>query len=463
MTARLITIACAAAALLCGAALAQTPAPPPAAAKSAPVYVPTSLAVDKDTPRGADGKPDLGGFWESPYIGGLVSIPFVTPASLVITDAQSKTAHQTMMNAMASLPALSLDPEIVQLIADTHGFPVVRGQRRSRLLVLPADGKMPITAAANAEIAKAGVELMSLGKTDNPEERPGAERCIDMSSAPPMQAPNAFGGMQIVQTKSHLALVNDGSGDARIIPFSKVHGPAELGQPFGDSIAWWEGDTLVIETVAAPASKRLRVTAFGGGLVVNNDAKVIERITRVSRQEVIYQFTVEDPKVYTAPWLGEFSMYRSDYAHASGACHEANYAMANILSGARYEDRFPPVAWDANISATVGDVRWTNATKSAAEARSWAVLARKDASGQGRVALRIERAYPTSVSGALPSLSEMNVFAVDCTGQRLKMLSLTTYAARNLGGEKSERPPTGDWVAAANRPNLAAGVREACA
>ena len=72
--------------------------------------------------------------------------------------------------------------------------------------------------------------------------------------------------------------------------------------------------------------------------IVNADARVIERYTRVSQDELLYQFTVEDPKVYSAPWLAEFSFFKAPFRMHPFACHEGNYSMSNILRGQRVID-----------------------------------------------------------------------------------------------------------------------------
>ena len=78
--------------------------------------------------------------------------------------------------------------------------------------------------------------------------------------------------------------------------------------------------------------------------MVNPDAKVIERFTRVSGDELVYQFTVEDPNIYAAPWLAEYSFFRAPYPMFPGECHEGNYGLPNILAGARYADAHPAPA-----------------------------------------------------------------------------------------------------------------------
>ena len=119
---------------------------------------------------------------------------------------------------------------------------------------------------------------------------------------------------------------------ARVIPFSDRHRPAHLHPVLGDSIARWEGDTLVIETIGLPAEDRLR--AFPR-LIVSAEATVVERYTRVTADELLYQFTVIDPAVYDAEWLGEYSLTRTDGRMYSHECHEGNYSLENILKAGR--------------------------------------------------------------------------------------------------------------------------------
>ena len=123
--------------------------------------------------------------------------------------------------------------------------------------------------------------------------------------------------------------------EARIIPFTSAHRPRRSTALIGDSIARWEGDTLVIETIGLPEKDRVR---FFSNLVVTSDARVIERFTRLSEKELLYQYTVEDPTTYTAPWLAEYSLYRTSQRMFEHACHEGNYSLPNILRAQRVKD-----------------------------------------------------------------------------------------------------------------------------
>jgi hypothetical protein len=87
--------------------------------------------------------------------------------------------------------------------------------------------------------------------------------------------------------------------------------------------------------VGQPDADRDRIAPF---LIVSGEATVIERLTPISSRELLYQFTVVDPKVYTAPWLGEFSWFRTAKPMYEHACHEGNYSLPNVLAGARHEE-----------------------------------------------------------------------------------------------------------------------------
>jgi hypothetical protein len=98
---------------------------------------------------------------------------------------------------------------------------------------------------------------------------------------------------------------------------------------FGDSIGWWEGDTLVVETTNLPEAQ-----AYRGAW---QNLKVIERFTMVSPKRMNYRFEIVDPTMWDKPWGGEYEFVRGGPMFEY-ACHEGNYGLRNILAGARAED-----------------------------------------------------------------------------------------------------------------------------
>ncbi len=303
-------------------------------APAAPKYVPTSLEPDDpySIPHTPDGYPDFQGVvWHANFFAFLQN-PAIP--SLTLPEDRAKAAFERSMAPFANTPGLELDPEAADLLKAIDGLPLVRGERRSRLLVLPANGRMPFTEEARKELA---IPLPQTQKLDNPEERDLMERCIIAIGEPPPSAalapiPNA---RQFIQTKDHVVIHTEYFDEARIIPFATEHRPNITQSRLGASIARWEGNTLVIETTGLPDYQRRRgLPAF----IVNADATVIERYTRVSANELLYQWTVVDPKVYSAPWLAEYSFYRAPFRMFPSGCHEANYSLPNILRGQRVAD-----------------------------------------------------------------------------------------------------------------------------
>jgi hypothetical protein len=276
-------------------------------------------------PRTSFGGPSLEGIWTAKFIQPMESSPRTPMLTLPEQDANVLT--DILATEIAERFDEILDPEVPANIRTTDGLAIVRGERRTRAVVLPADGKLPYTAEARRESSTG-----QPSRFDNIEERPNWERCITNLGLPPVtfirNSPR-----QIVQTPAFVVLLMEYGGEARIIPLTDTHRPKVLHTVLGDSIAHWEGDTLVIETISLPDHDRRR--AFSENLIVSGDGKVIERLTRLSDNELLYQFTVEDPKVYTAPWLAEYSMYRTSQPMFEHACHEGNYSVPNILRGAR--------------------------------------------------------------------------------------------------------------------------------
>jgi hypothetical protein len=218
------------------------------------------------------------------------------------------------------------------LVPLSDGLPIVRGQRRTRAVVLPADGRVPYAPAVRKETEGPPPEGPPM---DNPETLSNAERCLVGQGQPPLSSFTLDNQIQILRTRDAVVILVEYGNDLRVVPLRADHSPAQLASRLGDSIGHFEGATLVIETVGMPDADRYRLAPT---LIVPGAAKVIERLTPVSDKELLYQFTVEDPKAFTAPWLAEFSWFRTKLPMYEHACHEGNYSMANELSGARHDD-----------------------------------------------------------------------------------------------------------------------------
>ena len=115
--------------------------------------------------------------------------------------------------------------------------------------------------------------------------------------------------------------------------------PSKAVRPWlGDSVGHWDGDTLVVRTTQFHPQQNLRA-AIKHRVYMTEDSVVEERFTRVSEHEILYQFTVTDDSIYSQPWRGELSLRTAEGPIYEYACHEGNYALPNILAGARQEEK----------------------------------------------------------------------------------------------------------------------------
>jgi hypothetical protein len=214
----------------------------------------------------------------------------------------------------------------------------INGQPRSSWIVEPADGKLPFTdeeKKARAAAAKAPDNF------DNPEDRDTQERCltaIGSPEGPPMMNTGFNGNYQILQTKDFVTIEVEMNHDVRIIRMTdRKHLPSSIQPWLGDSVGWWEGDTLVVETTNL--NPKGHVYSLGGGFRYSPQTRITERFTRTAKDAILYEFSVDDPVVFAKPWRAEMPMRTAKGPIYEYACHEGNYSLPNILAGARVEER----------------------------------------------------------------------------------------------------------------------------
>ena len=304
------------------------------------IGAPAAAAADYHAPRNAQGEPDLQGVWNTHFVLPMEARPD-TP-SLTLPEAQAKAYARKLNDEAGKLAIFAQDPEVAEIRSDDkRSAPaIVRGQYRTRQVVQPADGMLPLTRGMRGQMRfieqALRTQLEPPFSKDDPEVRPNWERCVVGWGQPPISGTGDINPRQIVQTKDAVVILTEYGPDLRIIPYTDKHGPLLQASALGDAIAHWEGETLVIETIGMPAKDALRPFPT---LFVPASAKVIERYTRVSATELLYQYTVVDPTVYTAPWLAEFSLFASPKPIYEFACHEGNYSLPNILAGARADEK----------------------------------------------------------------------------------------------------------------------------
>ena len=284
-------------------------------------------------PRLEDGRPDFQGVWDHINATPLERPPGFT--TLAISTEQAAALEQLILNFTEDR---STPTEPTEYFKERRVLPI-RGQPRSSIIVDPADGRIPGTPAFKEWQVRARAAVVNA--LDGPEERPTSERCL---GNPAGQPPNLYNPgtnlRQIVQTHDAVVIVAEVMQSLRIIRLNAPHGPAAATSWSGDSIGWWEGDTLVVETKYFTPSDTGRIAGPQPGIAfqVSPATTVTERITRVSDDELNYVFTVDDPAYYTRPWMGETHFMRTDEHLLEYACHEANYSMRFILQGGRARD-----------------------------------------------------------------------------------------------------------------------------
>jgi hypothetical protein len=143
---------------------------------------------------------------------------------------------------------------------------------------------------------------------------------------------------QIVQTQDTVTILVEMVHDARIVRIGGQHLPANITPWLGDAIGRWEGDTLVVETTNLNPGQKAHY-GIKQRYYLPPTGKVVERFTRVSEKEILYQFTVADGATYTQPWKGEVPLRATNDHIYEYACHEGNYALPGILAGAREAEK----------------------------------------------------------------------------------------------------------------------------
>jgi hypothetical protein len=278
---------------------------------SVAVVAVATAAAGPQIPRTPDGHPDLQGIWTNATL-----TPVERPAAFVgkpvLTDAEARTFEKQ-------------DTDFFNLLTD-RGFELARidGAKRSSLIIDPASGKIPHLTTSPAQ---------NVNSFDSAEDRPLGERCLlgfGSPSGPPMMPVLENGNYQIVQTPDYVMILVEMVHDVRIIRVNGKHEPADVRLWMGDSIGHWDGDTLVVNTTNFTGKTRFRGAS--------PDLHVIERFTRTDAETFRYKVTIDDPATFSNQWTMEYPFRSTAGPVFEYACHEGNYVMTDILSGARKED-----------------------------------------------------------------------------------------------------------------------------
>jgi hypothetical protein len=350
----------------------------------------TQGAKPYSPPRLADGRPDLQGTYDLATL-----TPVERPAGMNATLAREEVAK--LEKTVATVLALGARPISGDRAAPPAGgdgsrgaagnvggynsfwldpgsrYTMVNGEARTSIVVDPPDGRLPpMTPAARKRLLGLLGGVLTRGSAENdpgldptpgayddPERRGLGERCLlgFGSTAGPPALPNYFYNNlhKIVQTPNAVLILTEMVHDARVVRMNAEHLPKHIRKWMGDSVGHWEGDTLVVDTTNFNSDQyRYVVEASPGRSLMlvdsvsarepdrlngpSRDLHVIERFTRVADNALLYRFTVEDPGTWEKPWTGEYTWPSTDQPIYEYACHEANYALENVLRGARQRD-----------------------------------------------------------------------------------------------------------------------------
>lgn len=307
-------------------------------------------------PRLSFGQPDLQGVWSNASLTSLTR-PRDLGDRLVYTEEEVKKLEGNVLieieegnqptdpNAPADYvaPTTVTRPEFQAAGGAVGGYDRgwldpgnhvmrVRGEPRTSILTTP--NGMPPARIAGASTGPSPAMPPNTNSFDSYERRSAGERCIisfGRNAGPPMLA-NGFynNNYQITQSPDHVVITVEMNHDARIVRLNSKHRTDDIRPYFGDSIGWWDGDTLVVETTHLPRSQQ-----FMGSW---ENLKVTERFTRVADDRVHYAFTVEDPTFWEKPWGGEYEFSPLGQPLYEYACHEGNHALPGILLGERVKE-----------------------------------------------------------------------------------------------------------------------------
>ncbi len=284
----------------------------------------------------SDGHPDLQGVWTNATLTPMER-PAAVAGKVTLTDAEAAEYEKKDIASAQAQDGASDGPIIAAAgSSGTGGYNVlfldrgsqlarVDGQKRTSLIVDPADGKVPPRVAAQPGARRPAVTRAGF---DTIKGRPTSERCLigfGSTSGPPMLPVLYNNNYQIVQTPDSVMILVEMVHDVRVVRINGTHPAPDVRLWLGDSIGHWEGDTLVVDT-----TNFIDQVNFRGS---SANLHVIERFTRVDPGTILYKATIDDPTVFSKQWTMEFPFLATKGPVYEYACHEGNYAMTDILGG----------------------------------------------------------------------------------------------------------------------------------
>ena len=307
-------------------------------------------------PRTPWGDPDLQGVWDYRTLTPLQrpeelgDKEFLTEEEATNLEQETLERNERLLNRV---PERTTASDQVDRRADgTPGFynnfwldrgtaPV--GTRRTSLIVDPPDGRLPPLTpkaerlAESSEAERIADVRQGRRPADSWEDFDAGDRCIQHAKAgPPISTGGYNNNIQLFQTPSHVAILNEQNHDVRIVPLDgRPHVGPQIRQWMGDSRGHWEGQTLVVETIHFNGKH----DQIGRPLLNTGEhLSLVEWFTRTDPETLLYEYTVTDPSIWVRPWTAQYPMKKNPDLIYEFACHEGNYAIYNMLAGSRAEE-----------------------------------------------------------------------------------------------------------------------------
>jgi hypothetical protein len=303
-------------------------------------------SAKKPVPRLADGRPDLQGLWSFATVTPLERPKEFADREVLTAEEVARLEKRAVDNQFVDRQPPPGNPGAYNAFWIDFGTKVV-GTHRTSLVVDPPDGRVPALTAEGRQREEAFAARRKIAA--GPESLPIWDRCLVGFNAGPPIIPSGYNNnMQLFQTSDHVVVLTEMVHDARIIPLdARPRLPAHMRQWRGDPRGRWDGDTLVVETTnfrpegtgTLPLDREF--ARQGLGISGDQNLHLTERFSRLDADTLLYEFTISDPTIWTQPWTVSLTMRRSDEGMFEYACHEGNYGMSGILSGARAGEKAP--------------------------------------------------------------------------------------------------------------------------
>jgi hypothetical protein len=287
--------------------------------------------------RTPDGQPDLQGIWTNATLTPLERPAAMKDKAFLTEEEAAAIEKRTAENRAANDKMGPLASGSYNRAWYDDGTRVL-ATRQTSLVVDPADGRVPVKASAEARR-----DDYAERNSDSYEFMSPWDRCITRGIPGSMFPAGYNNAYQIIQTPGYVTIHYEMIHDARIIPLDNRPRSARMQTWFGEPRGRWDGDTLIVETTnfhnkgwitTSAASARIK------GIPHSDKLRVVERFRRVSKDVINYSATIDDPEIYTRPWTIAFPLTADpEYRIFEYACHEGNYAIENILRGARAQER----------------------------------------------------------------------------------------------------------------------------